>query len=741
MPRILSVILMTLFSNASQGNPQNIVFILADDLGWNDTNMFQKSQFLETPNIDALAAKGMVFSHAYTNSPLCSPTRASILTGQTPARHGSTTPKHHLPSVNLQPFLPAAGPSNQKSIAPKTVTRLDTSLPTLSSILKANNYETAHFGKWHLGASPYSPLQHGFDLDIPHYAGPGPDGGFLAPWRFAPNLQPQEPGEHIDIRLAQEARKWILDVKDNGPFFLNFWAFSVHAPFNADSALVDYFTTKRSVFHSQRSATYAAMVKQFDDAVGILWDALVEANVADNTIIIFTSDNGGNMYDVLGEIHATSNFPLRGGKATNYDGGIRVPTAIIWPGITQSNTLSNSVIQSVDFFPTLLNGMSLSWPSTHNVDGSDIRPILQGQPTKERALFTFYPAKPRVPDWLPPSATVTKGGWKLIRTFHYGINGGHLYQLFDLNTDPSELNNLVDSRWDLVFELDALLEDHLITSNAVVPKINPNYQEGTFNYDSLGIPNNIYLLPEENTQGNLQFRVNTDHKIANAGESVNITFELSNESNATTVKYQQFMGPLVELKQNGNTISFITPEVSTTIYVSFAFIVEDENRTIRRQIGVQITPSVVSPNLSVTLNTQRVTKGGIAAFYIEANDVNKDFLNMSVQSDHLTVSPLSEPPIMGNYNVNIPADFSGSSITLLFAADDGQQKTEQPITFDVFESVTIQPDDTSSGGGGAVGLVPLLIIALSIIRRKTRDNDCSAQVNSMPCLLDIYNKD
>ena len=380
MLRILSfmLILMTFVISASEYNPKNIVFILADDLGWNDTNIYQQSQFIETPNIDALAAKGMVFRNAYTNSPLCSPTRASILTGQTPAKHGSTTPNHHLPKVNLQPYLLSSGPSSRKSIAPVTVTRLDTILPTLPSILKANNYQTAHFGKWHLGASPYSPLEHGFDLDIPHYNGPGPEGGFLAPWRFAPNLQPQSIGEHIDIRLAQEARKWILDVKDDGPFFLNFWEFSVHAPFNTDQTLVDYFITKRSAFHSQRSATYAAMVKQFDDAIGVLWDALIEANIRDNTIIIFTSDNGGNMYDVIGTIHATSNFPLRGGKATNYDGGIPVPTAIVWPGLTKPNTLSESVIQSVDFYPTLLSAMSLSWPSDHKADGRDIRPILQG---------------------------------------------------------------------------------------------------------------------------------------------------------------------------------------------------------------------------------------------------------------------------------------------------------------------------------------------------------------------------
>jgi arylsulfatase A-like enzyme len=732
MFRILFVILMMFCSSASHGSPQNIVFILADDLGWNDTNMFQQSQFLETPNIDALAAKGMVFSHAYTNSPLCSPTRASILTGQTPARHGSTTPLHHLDTVNLQAFLPDSGPTNQKSIAPKTVTRLDTTLPTLSSILKANNYETAHFGKWHLGASPYSPMEHGFDLDIPNYAGPGPAGGFLAPWSFAANLQPQKPGEHIDIRLAQEARKWILDVKDSGPFFLNFWAFSVHAPFNADPALVDYFTTKRSAFHSQRSSTYAAMVKQFDDAVGILLDALIEANVADNTVIIFTSDNGGNMYDVLGEIHATSNFPLRGGKATNYDGGIRVPTAIIWPGLTKPNTQSNSVIQSVDFFPTLLNGMSLTWPSTHTIDGSDIRPILQGETAEERPVFTYYPTKPRVPDWLPPSATVTKGGWKLIRTFHYGINGGDLYQLYDLNTDPFELNNLVDSHGDRVVELGSLLEEHLITSNAVVPTVNPNYRQGAFDYGSIGVPTEAFSLPEENTQGNLQFRVNTDYKIANVGQSVNITFELSNESNATRVEYRQFMGPTVELQQNANTVSFVTPEVFTTEYVSFAFIVKDENRTIRKQIAVQIVPSPVAPNLLVTKTSQTVTKGGVASFSIEASDANKDFIRMSVQSDDLTVASLSEPPTMGSYNVNIPADFSGASITLVFFADDGQHKIEQSITFDVSESIPTQPvNNKSSSGGGVVGLGLVLLIALTIVRTAVRKSDICDVINNI----------
>ncbi|MFT5940577.1 MAG: arylsulfatase A-like enzyme [Paraglaciecola sp.] len=712
-------------------SPQNIVFILADDLGWNDTGIFQQSQFIETPNIDALASRGMVFSNAYTNSPLCSPTRASILTGQTPAKHGSTTPNHHLPTVNLQAYLPRSGPSNKKSLIPVSVTRLDTALPTLSSILKENNYQTAHFGKWHLGASPYSPLEHGFDTDIPHFNGAGPVGGFLAPWRFAPNLQPQVPGEHIDVRLAQEAGEWIMSVKDSGPFFLNFWAFSVHAPFNADPELVEYFKTRRTPFHSQRSATYAAMVKHFDDAVGILWESLVEANVQDNTIIVFTSDNGGNMYDVLGQVYATSNFPLRGGKATVYDGGIRVPTAIIWPGLTQSNTLNSAPIQSADFFPTLLKGMSLTWPASHEIDGSDIRPLLSGQTAEVRPIFTFYPAQPQVPDWLPPSATVMKDKWKLIRTFHYGENGGHYYQLFDLSSDPSEAKNLVDERPDLVLELDTLLENHLTGSEAVVPKVNPNYRAGSFSYDSLGVPRDTYRLPEDNLQGNLQIKLNSDISIADANDEVNISYELINASNAANVQFQQFMGSTVALVQSKNTISFVAPSVSQEEYVSFAFILNDGNRTVRKQIGVLVKPSPKAPSLSVTQISQQVIKGSTVTFDINAVDGNKDFIMMSIKSDDLAVTTLEKPPTDGLYNLSIPYDYSHSSASIVFTADDGQLQTSQSVTFDVSSApLIIEEDNTNSGGGSTSMLTLLLLSLLAIFKKISLINSCRKRVKS-----------
>jgi arylsulfatase A-like enzyme len=712
---VLLLLLIPFTLHATNKQPQNIVFILADDLGWNDTNIFQQSQFIETPNIDALASRGMVFSQAYTNSPLCSPTRASILTGQTPARHGSTTPNHHLPLVRLTPSLPQSAATNKKSIAPETVTRLDSNLPTLSSILKANNYNTAHFGKWHLGSSPYSPLEHGFDLDIPNYAGPGPTGGFLAPWSFAPNIQPQTPGEHIDIRLAKEARNWMQSVKDEGPFFLNFWAFSVHAPFNADPDTVDYFIGKRSPYHSQRSATYAAMVKQFDDAVGILWEALVEAEVENDTIVIFTSDNGGNMYNVLGTVHATSNFPLRGGKATNYDGGLRVPTAIIWPGLTQPNTLSNIPIQSADYFPTLLSGLNLSWPSPHIVDGNDIRPALQGKSIQTHAIFSYYPAEPRVPDWLPPSITVMLDGWKLIRTFHYGRTDGHFYQLFDLNTDPSESNNLFEINRTKLSELDVLIDAHLLDSDAVSPAINPNYLNNTFNYNKIGVASENFQLPEEKMQIDFQFQVDIPEQIIDGGSTAKITYQLTNATNRVSVRYEQFMGPSIELIENDNSISFIAPNVSQSQYVALAFIVSDGQQTIRKQVGVRINPTQVAPSLSVSQISKNVTKGSIAEFLIEATDGNKDFINMSVTSDDLTANSLSLPPTIGKFMVNIPIDFSGDSITLFFTAEDLQHSVQQTITFNVSGAIVPEIESTS---GGSINALWLMFVGLFIVFRQ-----------------------
>ncbi|MDP7636937.1 MAG: sulfatase-like hydrolase/transferase, partial [Phycisphaerae bacterium] len=220
--------------------PMNVIFILADDLGWSDTTLYGNTSLYKTPNIERLAKRGMTFTRAYSNSPLCSPTRASILTGQTPARHGSTAPAHHTKVVRMKASVRPSAPGSKKAIETNTVTRLDTAFPTLGKLMKTAGYKTAHFGKWHLGPEPYSPLQHGFDVDIPHHPGPGPAGSYVAPWRFR-KFKANYPGEHIEDRMAAEATKWLKSVGKAKPFFMNYWQFSVHAPFDAKKKLIEKY--------------------------------------------------------------------------------------------------------------------------------------------------------------------------------------------------------------------------------------------------------------------------------------------------------------------------------------------------------------------------------------------------------------------------------------------------------------------------------------------------------------------
>ena len=208
MKKLLFLLLATVPAVAAPSRP-NIVLILADDLGWADTTLYGKTSLYETPNIQRLAGLGMTFSSAYS-SPICSPTRASIMTGQNPARHGMTAPAAHLAEVRMEPVASPSGPPHQKSTNVRSSTRLDPSLPTLAKVLKQAGYATAHFGKWHLGREPHSPLELGFDVDLPHWWGPGPKTSYLAPWGYEnPDFKEGEPGEHIEDRMAREAVAWL----------------------------------------------------------------------------------------------------------------------------------------------------------------------------------------------------------------------------------------------------------------------------------------------------------------------------------------------------------------------------------------------------------------------------------------------------------------------------------------------------------------------------------------------------
>lgn len=419
----LSVLLVAWVFGSAVGHsesPPNVLFILADDLGWSDTTLYGTTRLYQTPNIERLSERGMTFTRAYSASPLCSPTRASILTGLSPARHGITTPNCHLPTVSLTAKSMDAGPANQKATIPASVTRLDRKYYTLAEMFQDNGYATGHFGKWHLGADPYSPLQHGFDVDIPHHPGPGPAGSYVAPWKFKDfDHDPDIPDEHIEDRMAKEAVAF-MEAHQHEPFFLNYWMFSVHAPFDAKADLVDKYRRHVDNNNPQRSPTYAAMIESMDDAVGTLLDTLDRLDITKNTIIVFASDNGGNMYNEVDGTTPTSNAPLRGGKASMYEGGVRGPAVVVYPGHVIAGSRSDEVIQSCDFYPTLLDLLEIHAQPEQEFDGVSIVPALKGQSLDRQGIFTYFPHAPRVPDWLPPAVSVNAGDWKLIRIFHGG---------------------------------------------------------------------------------------------------------------------------------------------------------------------------------------------------------------------------------------------------------------------------------------------------------------------------------
>ncbi len=474
---------------APQQKQPNVVLILADDLGWSDTTLFGATRYYKTPHLERLAARGMTFTRAYSSTPLCSPTRACVLTGLSPARHGITSPNCHLPKVLLKASTAATAPPNRQATQPLGATRLDTRHYTLAEMFKDNGYVTGHFGKWHLGAEPYSPLQHGFDVDVPHWHGPGPAGSYVAPWKF-PDFDPQTPDEHLEDRMAEEAVAFMEKHRDQ-PFFLNYWMFSVHAPFDAKRALIQKYRKTADTDDPQHCPVYAAMIESMDDAVGVLLGALDRLKLAENTIIIFASDNGGNMYNQVEGVTVTSNHPLRGGKATMYEGGIRGPAIFVHPGQIEAGSRSEQIIQSSDFYPTLLDILKIKPQADQKFDGVSIRPALQGKPLQRDAIFTYFPHAPPVPQWMPPAVSVhsTQGEavWKLIRIFHGGQQGKHRYKLYNLTADIGEKTNLAGSHPQMVQKLDAKIEAFLVDTGAARPLQNPAFDPARYRPELEGV--------------------------------------------------------------------------------------------------------------------------------------------------------------------------------------------------------------------------------------------------------------
>lgn len=507
--------------------PFNLILILADDLGWADTTLYGKTSLYETPHIQRLAARGMTFSNAYA-SPICSPTRASIMTGQNPARHGMTAPAAHLADERFAAGPGERGLPHQKCTNVKTATRLPPDIPMLGQILKHEGYATSHFGKWHLGREPHSPLERGFDVDLPHWWGPGPKNGYLAPWGYDnPIFKEGALGEHIEDRMAHEAVTWLKNRDATRPFFMNYWQFSVHAPFGAKPDLIERYRQKLgnavagrsheairekllnthapSTGLPQQSPTYAAMVHSLDDAVGSLLDAIDDEGLADETIIVFYSDNGGNTHCGLEETDSagrqyitpiTSNHPLRGGKGGIHEGGIRVPAVIVWPGVTKPGSQSDVRIQAGDLYPTMLRMLNIQHPSTHIIDGVDFVKALRGEAMDRGPMFTYVPSHGATPHWLPPSMAVHDGDWKLIRTFYYGDNGDHQYRLYNLRKDIGENNNLATTHPKIVRELDTLIDAYIADAGVVTPQPNPQFDPSAFDASKIGVqPGGLKMPP------------------------------------------------------------------------------------------------------------------------------------------------------------------------------------------------------------------------------------------------------
>ncbi len=457
----------------------NVVFILADDLGWSDTTLYGTTRFFETPNIERLARRGMTFRNAYAAYPVCSPTRASILSGQYPCRLGIVEANCQSEKAILEPSVNKHAPPWQKSTSVTGVTRLRTDYYTLGKAFHDAGYATGHFGKWHCGLEPYDPLHHGFDVDVPHAPfAHGPLGHYLAPW---PILEKRcnfhgLPGENLEDRMAREAVAFLKAHKDH-PFFLNYWAFSVHGEFEGKPHLVEKYRKKAlAVGGPTPHPVYAAMVETLDDAVGTLLDALDELRLADNTIVVFFSDNGGaEEGGIKGErVRITSNSPLRGGKATIYEGGTREPLVVAWPGVTRPGSRSDALFDSVDFYPTLLELTGIPKRAGAAPDGVSQVPALREKGQPRDTAFCHVPVHANA-TLLVPSTSLRKGDWKLIRFWYEGPGGADRYELYDLKTDVGEAKNLAAAEPDRVRRLSALMDQCLKDTHALLPARNSRY--------------------------------------------------------------------------------------------------------------------------------------------------------------------------------------------------------------------------------------------------------------------------
>jgi arylsulfatase A-like enzyme len=438
----LGVLLMLATTGTTRATPPNVIFFLVDDLGWADLGC-SGSNFYETPNIDAFAASGMRFTQGYATCPVCSPTRASILTGRHPVRVGITD------------WIPGMADAKRPADAAfrQVVDRDNLALEevTLAEHLKAKaGYQTWFLGKWHLGGEGFWPTDQGFDVNIGGCDRGSPPGGYYAPWKN-PNLTAKEQGEYLTTRLTDEAVGLIGTAANSAkPFLLYLSYYNVHTPITADTRTIDHFQAKAAeqfreaaepvAEHSARSRSrqdnpdYASMVRAVDLSVGRVLEAVVRAGQVDNTVVVFFSDNGG-LCTLPTRVGPTCNLPLRSGKGWLYEGGIREPLIIRAPGVTRPGTVCDTPVVSTDFFPTLLELAGLPPAAKLHSDGRSLVPLLRGEPLAARPLFWHYPHY-HGSGWRP-GAAIRDGRWKLIEFYDPPAT-----EVYDLKTDPGEQHDL-----------------------------------------------------------------------------------------------------------------------------------------------------------------------------------------------------------------------------------------------------------------------------------------------------------
>ncbi|CAN5156459.1 sulfatase [soil metagenome] len=441
---------------AAQEKP-NLVIFLVDDLGWGDLGCYG-AIFHETPNIDSLAGSGMRFTQAYAACTVCSPSRAAILTGRYPAR------------LHLTDWIAGHQRKNPKLQIPEWTMKIGHSLTTLPEALKEEGYRSRFIGKWHLmpiGQGDFDqhyPENHGFDTNVGgrEWGQPKGPGKYFSPLGM-PNLEDGDEGDFLTDKLTDSAIQFI-DESEDDPFLLYFSYYTVHTPVMAKPELVAKYKTKARSFENTRDESthpaYAGMVESLDDSVGRVLAKLDEAGLADNTVVIFTADNGGNS--------PQSSGGLRGFKGLAYEGGTREPLIVRWPGAVAPASVCDVPVIGTDIFPTLLEMADAPPRPDAHVDGLSLVPLLTGQANSldRDALFWHYPHYHRT----TPYGAIRQDDWKLIEFFEDGA-----LELYDLKSDPSESENLAASSPQKATDLLARMRAWRESVGAQMPTPNPEH--------------------------------------------------------------------------------------------------------------------------------------------------------------------------------------------------------------------------------------------------------------------------